>query len=1214
MILAYLIKATQKLTGSFARISLLFIFALTLVVMPYRANAQVGYTAVDVQGSQSGGYGRLRLNFPNAPIYDIKSRPGVLIINFKDPVRLDVGKITRFVGGYISAARMDPDGKALRIALAQEARVNSRAAAEFLFLDFLPNDWNAAPPSLPEDVIQELARRAMEAERLARENKELMRLEGRDLRVSMRYAVQPKFTRVQFDWTKPVPTQIDQVGQNIQIVFDRDLPLSVAELNVNKPRYIQEATSRIESQKLIVSLKTDPGVKVRSFQDGLSYVLDLSPSSQAEDITDNNESTQLFSQNQLPPKLENEIANAVELEQSSTELAFAQSDDNALLKPQSELSSQQAVGDNSARFNISGYEGLRLPKRRTELDSQNNNQQNLAALSPVSNNQAQNLYDSEKEVIPAHRKFKGLEVSRQGPVKIVGDKNANGLDLYLPFSDPTPIAAFKRGDILWIVMDTDRSIDTGAITEYVGSDLFGVAVQQSENRQVIQARLNNPYLVTAELDGNVWRVSLSELDYTPPQPLFLNREIRSDFSFLRVDYPQAGNVHWLNDETHGDVIAAVTALTPRSGTLRTESFVELEAMPTGNGLGIIAKADDLIVEKNNQGQIIISRPGGLKLAPLEATDSSLANYLLADPMRPGFVNLRLWENEDKAYFYPREREYQGAIFAASEVDKSNARMQLAQYYLSHGLAHEALGVLDVAFSENPSLSDFSIFRAMRGMAAVEANYIKRSREDLLLPQYDQDADIALWRGFMYAKLNNIGDARLNLIKGGNTISDYPLDMQTKMRLTYADIMLQSGDFDAAARMLNEINLAELSADQLAEYNYYQGELALGLGDISSALENYAKVLDQAEDNSLIWSRADLRAVELGLEAGGIQPKQAIKRLLSNQMNWRGDKHELNVVDMLSSLMIKEKEYRGAFEVTKSALLGNYDDPELRRVQLDMQQAFIDFFVKNRAEDVDPVEALALYYDFRELTPTGRSGDDIVRVLADKLIDLDLLDQAAELLQHQVSHRLRGVARSHVAAKLAMVYLMDGKPAQALRTLDQTELANLPNLVVMQRVFIQARALAETGRTELALEILNRRDENAARKLRAEIYWRDQSWQRAGEQYEFLVGNADLQPRQLTSTERLNILRASISYALAGDLIGLDRLRDRYLQKMSQGPDAASFNLITASNGMDTLEAQALTERLTGIDTLDEFLTEYRARFDRLDVALSDADFIKEIDG
>ena len=59
---------------------------------------------------------------------------------------------------------------------------------------------------------------------------------------------------------------------------------------------------------------------------------------------------------------------------------------------------------------------------------------------------------------------------------------------------------------------------------------------------------------------------------------------------------------------------------------------------------------------------------------------------------------------------------------------------------------------------------------------------------------------------------------------------------------------------------------------------------------------------------------------------------------------------------------------------------------------------------------------------------------MIRRLADRLVAVDLLDQAAELLQHQVDHRLQGAARAQVATRLAVIYLMNRKADRALATL------------------------------------------------------------------------------------------------------------------------------------------------------------------------------------
>src|SRR6201999_6554 len=113
--------------------------------------------------------------------------------------------------------------------------------------------------------------------------------------------------------------------------------------------------------------------------------------------------------------------------------------------------------------------------------------------------------------------------------------------------------------------------------------------------------------------------------------------------------------------------------------------------------------------------------------------------------------------------------------------------------------------------------------------------------------------------------------------------------------------------------------------------------------------------------------------------------------------------------------------------------------------------FESLFLGGKGDALPPVEALGLFYDFRELTPIGRRGDEMIRRLTDRLVSVDLLDQAAELLQHQVDHRLQGAARSQVATRLAVIYLMNKKPDRALATINATRSPELPTEIRNQRL-------------------------------------------------------------------------------------------------------------------------------------------------------------------
>jgi len=140
-------------------------------------------------------------------------------------------------------------------------------------------------------------------------------------------------------------------------------------------------------------------------------------------------------------------------------------------------------------------------------------------------------------------------------------------------------------------------------------------------------------------------------------------------------------------------------------------------------------------------------------------------------------------------------------------------------------------------------------------------------------------------------------------------------------------------------------------------------------------------------------------------------------------------------------IMQEKQSLG--HITSAVLKGM--DPLLERVKPDIVLVHGDTTTTFAA-------ALAAYYRMIPVghVEAGLRTDDIYspypeemnRRLADRLVAVDLLDQASELLQYQIDKRLEGAARAQVAARLAMVYLTNRKPDRAIAALRSTRIADL----------------------------------------------------------------------------------------------------------------------------------------------------------------------------
>jgi hypothetical protein len=268
----------------------------------------------------------------------------------------------------------------------------------------------------------------------------------------------------------------------------------------------------------------------------------------------------------------------------------------------------------------------------------------------------------------------------------------------------------------------------------------------------------------------------------------------------------------------------------------------------------------------------------------------------------------------------------------------------------------------------------------------------------------------------------------------------------------------------------------------------------------------------------------------------------------------------------------------------------------RQIQDEAAATFDALFLTAKGDAMPPVDALALFYDFRELTPVGSRGDEMIRRLADRLVAVDLLDQGADLLQYQVDHRLQGAGRAQIATRLAVVYLMNKKPDRALAVLRGTRTANVSDELRSQRLLLEGRALSDTGRPDLALEVIANLDGREVTRLRSDVLWSAKRWDESAEQIELMYGERYKDFTPLSDVEQQDILRAEIGYALSSDALGLARFREKYAAKMAETPDAHVFEVVSAPLGSSGDQFAVIAHAATSIDTLEGFLRDMKARY------------------
>jgi Tfp pilus assembly protein PilF len=1142
--------------------------ALVLCAWALPAAGQVALVKGDVKVSREKGFTRLAIRLAEEVPSKVTLNNTILIVSFARPVNVSVDMLNAVAPDIISAARRDPDGTAIRIALAHPFKMNAIPAAEWLFIDLLPEKWSGVLPGAPQVVVDELARRAREAE-------ERLRAQGAGpkpaevLSARVKVAVQPTFTRFFFALPDGVGVSSERGDHRFTLRFGRQIRWDLADALAVLPKGVDSLDADIDVDGTRVSFVLSDERGLRSFQDGHTLIVDIE---------------------NVPAKLRNAAA-APEKAPAAAEKAPAASEKTPVAPEKAPP--EKATPAIAAPETVPAGKAQPPPQQNDAQADKSSAPATAPAESPPPASPP--AAAQTKPSPPAQHAAAPVRLPSppapdpNAPVAVAVEQSGHTLQLTFPFATPTPAAVFRRGDTVWLVFDSAVPIRLSALQKPTPGLRDVVLTRGGDDETVIRLKLDRPRFVSATADDASWTITIADTLAHPPLPLSIVRSLVSKTrADIVVPFMHAKAVHHLPDPEIGDRLTVITALPPARGFLTQRQFVELHALATSQGVVVRPLADD-VEARIAPDKIVLSRPGGLALSTPGLTPQATAAAAPNVTFDP-----QVWGFDRHAPFLQRETELIRAAAAAPEGKRWGPRLELARFYLARGMAVEAKGVLDVALSDQRNTDDIT-GSILSAVCNVMLRRPEEAMKTLSAPRIGAQQDAEIWRGMALAKAGQWAEARAHFKALDAGLATLPLELQRMVLQEALRTAVEVRDYAGAGKLAHDLQALGVSPEMQAETAVLIGRLDEGLGRTQDALAKYQAAVASSDRRAAAQGR--FHEIRLKLSTGNMPRKDAITALESLTTAWRGDHTEAEGLRLLAHLYIEAGRYRDAFHVMKTAVLAHPKSDLTRHIQDEAAAAFETLFLGDQGDAMPPVEALGLFYDYRELTPIGRRGDEMIRKLADRLVSVDLLSQAAELLQHQVDHRLEGAARAQVAAKLAAIYLMNRKPERALATLHATRDSDVSNELREHRLLLEARALSELGRHGLALDLIAGLHSHEATRLRGDILWTAKRWREAAEQIELLHGQRWREFRPLSESERSDILRAGIGYALADEPLSLARLRERYAAKMAEGPDARAFNVVTAPIGTGGPEFQDVARRVISVDTLAGFLHDIETRFD-----------------
>jgi len=1137
---------------------------LAILLLLYPAAAGAASVKGDVAISTKEGYARLVFTLAEETDAEVRLANGILIIAFKQPVDVSVDRIPFAAASYVGAARRDPDGTAVRLALNRKVTVNSMAAGEKLFVDLLPEGWTGLPPGLPQEVVEELAKRAREAEKKVRQR--MATAQQRALPpVRVRVGVQPTFTRYTFALPMLVPVSTERADDRMTFTFEAPLKFDLSDAQAALPPMVGSIEAQAGADTMAVRFEFIGKTDVRTFREDNTYVIDVMP------IAPRGEAS--AEPDKSDPSV---IAAALNEPRTAPAQSSLRPPEKAQAPPVAKAPETPSDKPAAAPAGIAASKGS---EQRMPLPEPSEPPATIPAR-------------EAEDVKPAF-------ADPAAPVVVDVRRQGEALRLTFPFVVPTPAAVFRRADAIWLVFDSQAPIDINKITAQSGRSIRNATVTRSRQGQVIQLKLDKPKLTSIGAEGLTWTVVVGDMMLEPTQPLSVVRVAQGGGrASVTIPFDAPSQLHRLSDAEIGDTLLVVTALGPARGFLKPQEFVEFSALVSTHGVVIQPRADDVVAEVTND-KVVVARPGGLTLSDANmraaagparasgdgARHTKASSLFVLDPQTWGF--------DREGNFRERQEQLVAAAASADESQRTPARLNLARFYMARELVAEAKGVLDATTLDENAVTDGSAL-LLRAVSNVMLGRGADAMKDLSHASLGHRSDTTLWRALALAQQGKWAEAREGFRSLDTATATLPVELQRHAFHEAVRAAVEVRDFGAAQSLLNEFETLGKAPARDADLAVLRGRIMEGLGRLAEALTYYRAAAESADRPAA--ARGRLREIALRHSVGEMKREAAIPALESLATGWRGDETEAEALQLLGHLYGEENRHRDAFQVMRTALIAYPNSETTRRIQDEAAVAFEQLFLGGKGDAMPPIDALSLFYDFRDLTPVGRRGDEMIRKLADRLVSIDLLDQAAELLQHQVDNRLQGAARAQVSVRLAVIYLMARKPDRAIQVLRTSRSGDLPNELRSQRLLIEARAQSDVGRPELALEVIANLAGHEVERLRADILWKARRWHAAAEQIERFLGERWSKFTPLSDTERADVLRAAVGYALSEDAIGLDRLRTKYAPKMPEGPDRRAFAVVTAPFSSNAPEFGEVAKMVAGADTLDAFLRDIRARF------------------
>ncbi|MFT5488851.1 MAG: hypothetical protein ACI9MU_003780, partial [Alphaproteobacteria bacterium] len=538
--------------------------------------------------------------------------------------------------------------------------------------------------------------------------------------IPVRAGKHPNFGRLVFDWSDDVGYDIERDGDVVRLRFDRPARVDVSRLSSTLPGRVSAASAETTKSAVRVGLIIPQAAKIRHFRDGTKIAIDI------------------IAPEQLAEK-----------QHASDEHHVTETPEQKKARTSKKAFSGHA-GETAHK--ATGKKPLSLKKKARRL-------KRLA----------------ERERRRSAKKFKGAPL-----VTVETTRRGAALDIKFNWRKDVAAAVFRRGEEYWILFDGRARLALGSLR--VAGEGMVEEIEQTDAAEKSLLRLKVPahLLATATKSGTSWKVRLAPARMAGP--LATPIEVRADIDSnqqpaVLIAAKGLGRPHVFADRSVGDIVHVYPVLKPGLGNRVARNLVDVAIPASAAGLVLVPRRDDIALIRNAEG-VYIAAPGGLSVSrSLEVVAKSVAS-----DSGHAFGAFSDWSGGPEKEYRDEKYVKLRQILVAPENKRNSARLAYARFLVSHGMAADALGVLEVALKHDPKIGSDVGYIALRAAAHYLLGHYASAEPDFEHVHLINDPSVAPWRaGIAAAKGDWLASYKLIRDTRG-IVASFPKWLKTRFQL------------------------------------------------------------------------------------------------------------------------------------------------------------------------------------------------------------------------------------------------------------------------------------------------------------------------------------------------------------------------------------------------------------------------------------------------